>query len=52
MEQQTLFNISHGFDMQQGSSSALLSSRVILQGKVRIFAANKRAILVFIVFRE
>lgn len=37
--------------MQQGSSPALLSSRVILQGKVRIFTANKRVILVFIVFR-
>lgn len=37
--------------MQQGSSPPLLSSRVILQGKVRIFAANKKAILVFIVFR-
>lgn len=35
------FSISHGFDMQQGSFSLLLSL-VILQEKVRIFTANKK----------
>lgn len=39
--QQILFNTSHGFDMQLGSSSSLLSSGVILPERVRIFMANK-----------
>lgn len=50
--QQTLFNTSHGFDMQPGSSLPLLSSEVILPERVGFLWQIKGPGLDFIVLRR